>query len=269
MLTTAQLDHFRDFGWLRVPGAVPRELCARLVEVLERELNVPRDDPSQWDRYGPAMADLLPLWGHQTQWDIRQHPNLHAIWSALWGSPNLCVSLDSCRFTPPWRQGHAEPHAIHWDHDPHDRAKRMIQGVIALTDTAANQGGYRCVSSLLHDRAAWPAEATIDTDGDSCWFADTTGREIVHVPAETGDLILWDSLLAHSNSKNLSTVPRMAFYVMMGPPSPEYCAALVESWRTGICLPWWRDRPGYNRIEPWAPAKLTELGEKLLGLQTW
>jgi len=45
--------------------------------------------------------------------------------------------------------------------------------------------------------------------------------------------------------------------------------ASIESWRTGRCVPWWRGRPGYNRVEPWSPASLTELGRRLLGLEQW
>src|SRR6516225_3991554 len=82
------------------------------------------------------------------KWDIRQHPNLHQIWAILLGTERLCVSLDSCRFTPPWKPGYAEPYGIHWDHDPRDTEKRMFQGVLALTDTGIDQGGFRCVPSL-------------------------------------------------------------------------------------------------------------------------
>jgi hypothetical protein len=96
-------------GWTKVEGAVPRELCDRLVHVLESEVGVPVNDPLRWDAYGGEMRDLVPIWGHQAQWDIRQHPNLHRVWTALWGTERLGVSLDSCRVTPPWKPGHAGP----------------------------------------------------------------------------------------------------------------------------------------------------------------
>ena len=120
-------------GWTRIDAAVPRELCDRLVDALESEVGVPVNDPSRWDVYGGEMRDLVPIWGHQTQWDIRQHPNMHRVWAQLCGTERLGVSLDSCRFTPPWKLGHAEPGAIHWDHNPWNAAKRMFQGVLALT----------------------------------------------------------------------------------------------------------------------------------------
>ena len=148
----------------------------------------------------------------------------------------------------------------------------MFQGVLALTDMAIDQGGFRCVPSLYNDRDAWPSKPTIDADGEENWLVDTTGRDIVHVPAQAGDVIVWDSLLAHGNSKNLSSSPRIAFYVLMGRADQldeRMRQASVESWRRGRCVPWWRGRPGYNRVEPWSPASLTELGRRLLGLEQW
>jgi hypothetical protein len=271
MTITPDIPHLRRFGWLRVDGAVPVRLCDRLVEVLEAEMQVPVHDPSRWPEYSVEPRDFVPIWGHQAQWDIRQHPDLHRIWAALWGTEKLGVSLDSCRFTPPWQPGYGEPYGIHWDHDPWDAQKRMFQGVVALTDTAADQGGFRCVPSLYNDRAAWPHIPTMDQDGDENWLADTEGREIVHVPARTGDLIVWDSHLPHGNSRNRSTAPRIAFYIAMGPflAVGALRQAQIDSWRTGRCVPWWRSRPGYGRVEPWPRAGLTELGRRLLGVEDW
>lgn len=56
---------------------------------------------------------------------------------------------------------------------------------------------------------------------------------------------------------------------MMAPMDEALRQANVDSWRTGRCFPWWRDRPGYDRIEPWPPAALTQLGRRLLGLDDW
>lgn len=269
MRISSEISHLRKFGWLRIDAAIPAAFCERLLGVLEREIGVPIHDPSRWDSYGGETQDLIPIWGHQAQWDIRQYPDLHRIWAELWGTERLCVSLDSCRFTPPWKPGHAEPCDIHWDHDPWDASKRMFQGVLALTDTAIDQGGFRCVPSLYCDQDTWPREPIIDADGDENWLADAAGREIVHVAARTGDLIVWDSRLAHSNSKNTSYAPRIAFYVLMGPADQGMREIAVESWRTGRCVPWWRNRPGYDRIEPWPSAVLTQLGRRLLGLDNW
>lgn len=271
MTVSLDIPQLRQFGWMRVEGAVPVRLCERLVDVLETEMGVPVHDPSRWYEHGGEPRDLIPIWGHQTQWDIRQYPDLHRIWTTLWGTDRLGVSLDSCRFTPPWQSGFAEPYGIHWDHDPWNDERRMYQGVLALTDTAVDQGGFRCVPSLYHDRAAWPQTPAISRSGNANWLANTEGREIIHVSARTGDLIVWDSRLPHGNSKNRASKPRIAFYIMMGPFPADGALRLAQtdSWRTGRCVPWWRNRPGYDRIEPWPSGELTDLGRRLLGLDDW
>ena len=80
---------------MRAEGAVPVRMCERLVEVLEAELGVPVHDSSRWHEYSVEPRDFVPIWGHQAQWDIRQHPDLHGIWATLWGTDRLGVSLDS------------------------------------------------------------------------------------------------------------------------------------------------------------------------------
>jgi hypothetical protein len=102
MLSPHDKAHFEQHGWARMEGAVPRALCDAAVTALERERGVPIQDPARWPEHLGPMRDLVPIWGHQALWDIRQLPRLHAIWSALWGTEALLVSLHSCRFTPPW-----------------------------------------------------------------------------------------------------------------------------------------------------------------------
>jgi hypothetical protein len=70
------------------------------------------DRPETWYRDPPLAWDIVPMWGHQAQWDIRPHPALHRVWSALWGTSALLVTLDRCRFTPPWRDGQNPPRAF-------------------------------------------------------------------------------------------------------------------------------------------------------------
>jgi hypothetical protein len=169
MSISVDIPHLREFGWVRIDGAVPASLCARLVDVLESEIGVPVRDPSRWHEHGSEPLDLIPIWGHQAQWDIRQHPNLHGIWATLWGTDRLGVSLDSCRFTPPWQPGFAEPYGIHWDHDPWNAEKRAFQGVLALSDTAVNQGGFAAsppsIMTPLHGRERRPLIGTVMKTG--------------------------------------------------------------------------------------------------------
>jgi hypothetical protein len=259
---TKEHQEFEQQGWTVASGIVPPELCERLLGVLEAEMRAPVHEPDRWHEY--ANFDLVPIWGHQAQWDIRQLPQLHALWSELWGTEDLWVSMDMCRFTPPWRLASAHPMPVHWDHNPHDSNIRFIQGVLALTDTKLGQGGFRCAPSLWRDPGAWPTEPITRPWGDE-WQPDVSGREIVEVPAAQGDLIVWDSRLPHSNSRNDSNQTRVAFYIQMSPATDEEeRRTRLECYNEGRCPPYWRGRPGADRVEPWPPATLTPLGRRLL-----
>jgi len=187
----------------------------------------------------------------------------------MWGAERLWVSLDMCRFTPPWRPGAADPLPLHWEHDPHDPSLRLMQGVLALTDTPVGQGGFRCVPSLYRDRQAWPSRPVPKPWGDA-WEPEVGEADVLEVPARAGDLIVFDSRLPHANSRNRSDRPRLAFYIQMFPEGDEAERNVrVDCWRSGMCHPAWRWRRGADEPEPWAPATLSRLGRLLLGVDRW
>ena len=50
-------------GWIKIDNAVPFGLCARLVGVLEHELNVHVHDSKRWGEFGGEMLDFPPIRG--------------------------------------------------------------------------------------------------------------------------------------------------------------------------------------------------------------
>ena len=133
-------------GYVVFRKVVPVELCEAVLDAIGGELHIWVDDPESWDRIS-AEIEEVPLRGHQSQWDIRQLPDLHAIWSTVWGTERLWVDRNSCRYTPPWREGRAEPLPLHWDVDPHDPDVLWYQGILALTHAPAGAGGFCCSPS--------------------------------------------------------------------------------------------------------------------------
>jgi hypothetical protein len=262
------VEAFRENGYAVVRDAVPAALCEALVVAMGEVFGLDADRPGTWYRDPPLTWDIVPMWGHQAQWNIRQHPALHRVCSALWGTPALLVTLDRCRFTPPWRDTENPPLSLHWDHNPHDTTIRWIQGVVALRDTPAGAGGFRCVPTLYRTPGAWMREPILE-DGEPSWSPQVDGYEVVEVPAGQGDLIVWESRMPHANSRNTSDRPRLACYVSMNPGTPEVRQVTAECARSGACFPAWRPEPGHGHVEPWAPPRLTELGERLAGLRDW
>jgi hypothetical protein len=92
---------FRAKGYTVVHSAIPAVLCEALVQAIGDVSGLVADRPGTWYRDPPLPWDIVPMWGHQAQWDIRQHPALHEVWSALWDTTALLVTLDRCRFSIP------------------------------------------------------------------------------------------------------------------------------------------------------------------------
>jgi len=86
--------------------------------------------------------------------------------------------------------------------------------------------------------------------------------------------LIWTSLLLHGNGHNTSNRVRLCQYLSMNPAAPmtdETRQARIRSWQTNTPPPS-KSFPGDPRhIEEArsAPAELTDLGRKLLGVDTW
>jgi len=256
-------------GYVVVPGAVPAAMCQAVLDAIAAELGISVDDPATWDRVSSEI-DQIPMWGHQSQWDIRQLPQLHRIWADIWGRDALWVDLNSCRFTPSWRPGRADRLPIHWDVDPWDDQVQWYPGVVALTDAGPGEGGFRCVPPLVHDREAWPNSWTDQGPNGYSYEPDVKSREIVEVPLRVGDLIVMDSKLPHGTVRNLTSRPRVAFYLQYFPAgTPDQAAERVADFEAGRCPSFWRWKPGHDRLESRPPATLNEHGRRLLGAEPW
>jgi hypothetical protein len=103
---------------------------------------------------------------------------------------------------------------------------------------------------------------------------DVTGFKVEQIETRAGDLLIWNSMLAHGIRPNRSKVPRIAQYIAMTPAQEDNQE--LREWR----IKSWKDRippegyafPGDPRNweqEKYDRAELSDLGEKLLGLKDW
>ncbi len=256
-------------GYKVFPKAVPLVLCRAVLDAIGTELGIWIDDPESWNRVSGEIEEV-PLRGHQSQWDIRQLSDLYAIWSAVWGTKRLWVDRNACRYTPPWREGRAEPLPLHWDVDPRDPDVLWFQGLVALTDAPAGAGGFRCAPSVMHNRDRWPSSWQTTNYGEEYRPIDVADSELVEVPLDAGDLLIFDNHLPHGTVRNNAASPRVAFVLQMFPEgSPSEAEATIADHLAGVTPPWWRWKPGHDRVEPGPPATLTDHGKRLLGMSRY
>lgn len=267
-------------GYVVIKNAVPKENAQRLAQLLWEFEEKDPADPTTW--YAPPRAEMrmkeligsgmVELYNHPYEWDNRQYPRVYDAFVDIWGTEKLWVTIDRANLNFPVRPEQPFKGFIHWDYDPETKPVN-VQGVLALADqTDENMGGFQCVPELYRTYDTWKLTQPEDRDH---FKPDVTGFEMVKVKMEAGDLLIFNSLLAHGIRPNLTQDKvRIAQYISMMPAQEDDEA--LRQWR----ITSWRDRkapegyafPGDPRNweqTRYPTAELTELGKKLLGLEKW
>ena len=161
---------------------------------------------------------------------------------------------------------------IHWDVDTNARPLPIgVQGVLSIKKQDIETGGFQAVPYLFSHFDDWVTTQPKDRDPIR---PDMTGLHRENVDLDPGDLLIFNSLLAHGVRPNHSRDKvRMAQYISMS-PSEDNEAERQERIRL------WQDqeppaRPdfpgdprGWEKAH-YGPANLTPLGRKLLGVELW
>jgi ectoine hydroxylase-related dioxygenase (phytanoyl-CoA dioxygenase family) len=242
-------------------------------------LEMDPENPTTW--YPPdRKGGLAHLHQHQALWDCRQHPRVHQAFADLLGTEALWVSMDRATMKPPIdpQFPHYEDRGfVHWDLDTSKpMPERLgVQGVLALTDTTSEMGGFHCIPGFHRVLAEWIREQPEDRNPRVPDLSRLpAGFAITPIPMQAGDLVIWDRRLAHGNGRNTGERPRLAQYITMYPAGDDEAQRQerIACWRERRAPSYWeRDIPekyrGREQANP--PAELTPLGRKLLGLDRW
>lgn len=148
-------------------------------------------------------------------------------------------------------------------------AQRLrIQDVLYLTDTAEDQGGFQCISGFHQTFYEWVKTQPEDRHPRR---PDLQGLKVKPIAGQTGDLLIWHRMLLHCNRRNRSYKPRIAQYINISPPgdSTEKRQSAIKGWQERRATSSWPvdERDWEHKHQE--PAVLTELGRKLLGVDSW
>ncbi len=279
VLSPADWRHWITKGYVIVRQSVPAINVERLADLLWTfEEKDPRD-PLSW--YAPqrrehAMKELndtgmVEIYNHQFLWDNRQEQRVYDAFVDIWDREDLWVTIDRANLNPP-KIVEGPPYGfIHWDVDTSIRPLPIgAQGVLSLKKQDAAVGGFQCVPDLFREFETWVKTQPADRDP---MHPDTTGLTIENVEMGSGDLLIFNSLPSHGVRPNHSgDQVRMAQYVSMYPAEEDNESERQERIRQ------WRelDHPRRDAFpgdpREWekrntTTARLTPLGEKLLGLE--
>ncbi len=250
---------------------VPEDITQRAVGEIAAFVGADVGDRATWYRAPPVLDGVVPMHHAQSQWDIRQCPNLYQVFTEFFGTGRLMLDINRCIFRPP-----ASPlipeishSTIHWDTDP-GKPGESLQAVVLLTDVTRDGGGFQCIPEVYQNLETWLALHGRDDDFDF-FNPELQHWNTTQVEGQAGDVILWSTKLPHGSAANLSDRPRIAAFVSMQPPpgNPQACELLKSWWLTRRAPDCWRGLPGQRDPEPGVPASLSELGRKLIGVAPW
>ena len=280
IMTQDEMAFWQEHGYVILRDAVPQANVDAVVDIIWEFMDMDRDDPETWYRSTdghegkPKLKEsgMAELYQHQALWDNRQHPRVYGAFADVWEAENLWVSIDRVNLNPPARADWDFQGFVHWDIDTSlVPLPNRVQGVLSLVDVPADAGGLQVVPGFHRRFAEWVKTQPTDRNPRA---PDMTGLELKSLAMNAGDLVIWHSLLPHGAGRNHSSRPRLAQYITMFPAREDDEAMRQE--RVSL----WRERkspdrkffPGDPRrweIERSKTAKLTPLGEKLLGLKDW
>lgn len=282
VLSEADWAFWQEQGYIVIKQAVPREQALQTAEFLWEFEEKHPDKPETWytaPRAEMQMKELagtgmVEVYNHQKLWNNRQMPRVYEAFTDIWGTDELWVTIDRANLNFPIRPGFEYKGFIHWDYDPSTKPQN-VQGVLALADQMDEEmGGFQCIPWLYRNFDQW---IKTQPAGHNPFQPDITGLgdKLVKVTMEAGDLLIFNSQLAHGIRPNLSDDKvRVAQYISMMPAEPDNQS--LRDWRINS----WKNRiapegyafPGDPRNweqTRYETAELSELGERLLGLRDW
>ncbi|AZV78220.1 phytanoyl-CoA dioxygenase [Parasedimentitalea marina] len=281
VLSKEDWQHWITKGYVVVKQAVPAAQAKALADVLWEFDEKDPNDPSTW--YAPERrshvrkelnnAGMVEIYHHQALWDNRQTPRIYDAFVDIWDREDLWVTIDRANLNPPKKGATSKDGFIHWDVNTSIVPPPIgVQGVLSLDVQDDETGGFQCAPSLFEHFDEWVETQPSDRNP---LMPDMTGIERENITLDPGDLMIFNSLLAHGVRPNISKDRvRLAQYISMHPAEPsnsEEKAERIRLWEE-IEPPRRPDFPGDPRN--WekryvSPAVLTDLGRSLLGLKDW
>ena len=281
VLSQDDWQHWITKGFVVVKNAVSRAACQRLENVLWKFDEKDPNNSSTW--YAPQRrphlraelnnVGMTEIYHHQTMWDNRQAQRVYDAFVDIWDQEDLWVAIDRANINPPKKVKGNPEGFIHWDVDTAARPLPIgVQGILSIKEQDIETGGFQAVPYLFEFFEDWVKTQPEDRNP---LLPDMTGLSRENVTLDPGDLLIFNSLLAHGVRPNHSNGRvRMAQYLSMAPADPEDAAERAERirlWRE-IEPPNRPDFPGDPRDwekNHYCRAELTPLGRKLLGLDLW
>lgn len=216
VLSKADLAFFETNGYVVIKNAVSRIDCKATVEAICEYLEIDLNDAITWYMQHEAKQGIMvQLFQHSTIQKNRENAKIRKAYAQLWNRNDIFVNIDKVGFNPPetvsWKFS-ASP--LHWDVSLKTPIPFGLQGMLYLTDTAANQGAFTVVPGFHNKIEDWLATLPKNTNPRQ---VDLYQFNPTPIAAEAGDFVIWHHALPHCASPNNAQKPRFVQYMTYAP----------------------------------------------------
>ena len=220
-LSAEDLAFWDENGYVVLHDAVSPEQSQAAAGAIYAFLQMDLDRPDTW--YGHDI--WVPIFQHPAFWANRESPRIRSAFAQLWGRTDLWTTVDQGGMNPPEHAGYRfSGQGLHFDVSLQPPIPFGVQGILYLTDTAANQGAFRCVPGFHRRVDAWLESLPPGADPRK---EDLEKFGAIPIAGRAGDLIIWHHALPHASSPNRAALPRIVQYIRMMPSQWDY----NPSWR--------------------------------------
>jgi hypothetical protein len=214
-------------------------------------------------------SGMVEAYHNQTLWDNRQTPRGTTPLSTS-GTVRMWVTIDRANLNTPNKGKRKFGGFIHWDADTTlDPLPVNVQGVLALSDTSPESGGFQCYPELFNNLLAWRKSAA-RPQPVAAGPGDGAVPDGIHRHEERGVVDLQQPAGARHPPEHVhgSGAPGAVHFLYARPARQSILRDWrVQSWRErsapqGYAFP--GDPEDKEKLR-YPQAQLSELGEKILG----
>lgn len=212
VLSMEDINFWNEYGYIIIKNAISREDCAAACQAIWNYLEMDENNSDSWYNNSNAVQGIMvPLYRSPAIDKNRNAPKIRKAYEQLWGQKGLIVTTDKCGFNPPQTNRFTyRGTGLHWDVSLAQPIPFGTQGILYLTDTAANQGALTLIPSFHKIIETWLS--TLPNHCNPREF-DFSCFEKISIAANAGDFIIWNHKLPHSSSPNKANLPRLVQYI--------------------------------------------------------
>ena len=159
VLTAEDLAFWEEQGYVILHGAVSPEHCRAAEHAVWESIGADPADAGTWYRGQQGPSIWVPALHHPALRANRQALRIRKAFAQVWGRSDIWITVDFGGFNPPETERWKFPGPyLHWDVSVEPPVPFGVQGILYLSDTAADQGAFRCVPGFHHKLNAWLRE---------------------------------------------------------------------------------------------------------------